>query len=105
MSIDNTQDAAEPSPASAGSRGGGFNQWLVSIGKSRETATDADEIQWLRLDRQRLRLAIRLNDEERAVLSMLGTDTREHDKYSNGRPWFVTVEQAKTIRGLLERLA
>ena len=23
---------------------------------------------------------------------------------AKGRPWFVTVEQAKTIRGLLERL-
>jgi hypothetical protein len=60
MDNDNTHDAAEPSPASAGSvandlYGGGFNRWLESIGKSRETATNADELQWLKLERQRLR--------------------------------------------------
>ena len=55
------EDAAEPSLASAGSvgsdlYGGGFNQWLASIGQTRETATDADEIQWLKLDRHRLNM-------------------------------------------------
>ncbi len=59
MSDDNTQDTPEPSPASAGSvgsdlYGGGFNEWLASIGKTREEATDADDIQWLKLDRHRL---------------------------------------------------
>jgi hypothetical protein len=61
MSDDNTQGAAEPSLASAGSvgsdlYGGGFNKWLASIGKTRETATDADDIQWLKLDRHRLNM-------------------------------------------------
>ena len=46
----------------------------------------------------------RLTDAERALLSRLGEDTREWDKYSNGRPWFVSVEDAATLRGLLERL-
>jgi hypothetical protein len=45
-----------------------------------------------------------LTDEERGVLSRLGSDTREWDKYSNGRPWFVTVKDAAIIRGILERL-
>jgi hypothetical protein len=54
------QDDKAMSPASAGSvgsdlYGGGFNKWLESIGKTRETATDADEVQWLKLDRQRIR--------------------------------------------------
>ena len=61
MSDDNTQDTNEPSLASAGSvgidlYGGGFNKWLASIGKTRETATDADDIQWLKLDRHRLNM-------------------------------------------------
>ena len=52
-------DTNEPSLASAGSvgsdlYGGGFNKWLASIGKTREEATDADDIQWLKLDRHRL---------------------------------------------------
>ena len=45
-----------------------------------------------------------LTDAERALLSRLGEDTREWDKYSNGRPWFVSVEDSATLRGLLERL-
>jgi hypothetical protein len=45
-----------------------------------------------------------LTDEERALLVRLGSDTREWDKYSSGRPWFVTVEDAAIIRGILERL-
>ena len=45
-----------------------------------------------------------LTDEERALLSRLGSDTREWDKFSNGRPWFVRVEDAAIIRGILERL-
>ena len=45
-----------------------------------------------------------LTDAERALLSRLGSDTREWDKYSNGRPWFVRVEGAAIIRGILERL-
>jgi hypothetical protein len=61
MSNDNTQGDAKPSPASAGSAGsdlygGGFNRWLASIGKTREEATDADDIQWLKLDRHRLNM-------------------------------------------------
>jgi hypothetical protein len=44
-----------------------------------------------------------LTDEERALLTRIGSDTREWDKYSNGRPWFVTVQDAAIIRGLLER--
>ena len=47
---------------------------------------------------------LRLTEEERALLSRLGSDTREWDKYSNGRPWFVRVEDAAIIRGILERL-
>jgi hypothetical protein len=31
-----------------------FDDWLTSNGKCRETASDLDEIQWLRLERQRL---------------------------------------------------
>ena len=53
------QDTGKPSVASLGSvgsdlYGGGFNKWLASIGKTREEATDADDIQWLKLDRHRL---------------------------------------------------
>jgi|688.fasta_scaffold1135648_1 hypothetical protein len=44
-----------------------------------------------------------LTEEERGVLSQLGYETGEWDKYSNGRPWFVTVKDAAIIRGLLER--
>jgi hypothetical protein len=55
---------------------------------------------WLQEEIKRLRLT----DEERGVLSRLGSDTREWDKYSNGRPWFVTVKDAAIIRGILERL-
>jgi len=47
---------------------------------------------------------MRLTDAERALLSRLGEDTREWDKYSNGRPWFVSVEDSATLRGLLERM-
>ena len=54
---------------------------------------------------QRVEIArLRLTDAERALLSRLGEDTREWDKYSNGRPWFVRVEDAAIIRGILERL-
>jgi hypothetical protein len=45
-----------------------------------------------------------LTDEERALLVRLGSDIREWDKYSSGRPWFVTVEDAAIIRGIVERL-
>jgi hypothetical protein len=47
---------------------------------------------------------LRLTDAERALLVRLGSDTREWDKYSSGRPWFVTVKDAAIIRGILERL-
>jgi hypothetical protein len=46
-----------------------------------------------------------LTDAERALLVRLGSDTREWDKYSSGRPWFVTVKDAAIIRGILERLS
>jgi hypothetical protein len=36
-----------------------FDDWLASNGKSRETASDLDEIQWLRMERQRLRSYLR----------------------------------------------
>jgi hypothetical protein len=36
-----------------------FDDWLTSNGKCRETASDLDEIQWLRLERQRLRSCLR----------------------------------------------
>ena len=45
-----------------------------------------------------------LTDAERALLVRLGSDIREWDKYSSGRPWFVTVQDAAIIRGILERL-
>jgi hypothetical protein len=47
---------------------------------------------------------LRLTDEERTLLVRLGSDIREWDKYSSGRPWFVTVKDAAIIRGILERL-
>jgi hypothetical protein len=47
---------------------------------------------------------LRLTDAERALLVRLGSDIREWDKYSSGRPWFVTVKDAAIIRGILERL-
>jgi hypothetical protein len=47
---------------------------------------------------------LRLTDEERALLTRIGSDIREWDKYSSGRPWFVTVKDAAIIRGILERL-
>jgi hypothetical protein len=44
-----------------------FDDWLTSNGKCRETASDLDEIQWLRLERQRLRKSMLSDEERRAV--------------------------------------
>jgi hypothetical protein len=99
-------DGAEPSLASAGSQ-------PVAI-MSREQADQI--IQDQRAEIARLRVNLRLadagftfgsptlTDEERALLVRLGSDIREWDKYSSGRPWFVTVKDAAIIRGILERL-
>jgi hypothetical protein len=43
-----------------------FDKYLTAIGKSRDTATDLDEIQWLRSERQRMRLT----DEERTAIGL-----------------------------------
>jgi hypothetical protein len=48
---------------------------------------------------------VTLTDAEREVLERLSTDTRESDPVSSGRPWFVTVSDAATLRGLLARTA
>jgi hypothetical protein len=82
-------DTPEPSLASAGSHN-------THMATARLSAANT----WLQEEIKRLRLT----DEERGVLSRLGSDTREWDKYSNGRPWFVTVKDAAIIRGILERL-
>ena len=55
-----------------------FDDWLTSNGKCRETASDLDEIQWLRMERQRLRSYLRwipvterLPEEEQDVLFVI----------------------------------
>jgi hypothetical protein len=53
----------------------------------------------------RLREAVEITDAERALLERLSTDTREYDPVSSGRPWFVTVADAATLRRLLSRTA
>ena len=106
MSDDNTQDAAEPSLASAGSvgsdlYGGGFNRWLASIGKTRETATYADDIQWLKLDRHRLNMlwrwipvTERLPEEGQRVLAYekpeLIVVAEMHSRSVSGGLWWST---------------
>ena len=42
-----------------------------------------------------------LSEVERQLLERLSTDTREYDPVSSGRPWFITVADAATLRGLL----
>jgi len=43
------------------------------------------------------------SEVERQLLERLSTDTREYDPVSSGRPWFITVADAATLRGLLAR--
>jgi hypothetical protein len=124
MSNDNTQGVSEPSPASAGSRGDAvcdrITAYLFSGGLFNPEMANHDAVRDLLIDAraeiERLRVNLRLadagftlgeptlTDEERSLLTKLGSDTREWDKYSNGRPWFVRVADAAIIRGLLDRL-
>lgn len=69
----------------------GFDDWLTSNGKCRETASDMDEIQWLRQERQRLRKSV-LSDAEREAIDWFAS-------YGDGVPG----RHAATLRGLLER--
>ncbi len=64
-----------------------FDKYLTAIGKSRDTATDLDEIQWLRSERQRLRLT----DAEREAIELAIAT------------WVCKPQLKATLRGLLER--
>jgi len=66
-----------------------FDKYLTGIGKSRDAATDLDEIQWLRSERQRLRLTDAEREAIRFATVLYGQGGLEAD--------------AETIRGLLER--
>jgi hypothetical protein len=70
-----------------------FDKYLTAIGKSRDTATDLDEIQWLRSERQRLRLT----DEEREAVAC-GIQAIGLAPYDEK-----TLAYADRLRGLLER--
>jgi hypothetical protein len=69
-----------------------FDKYLNAIGKSRDTATDLDEIQWLRSERKRLRLA----DAEREAISVVADWASEH--LGQDDPGVVA------LRALMERL-
>jgi hypothetical protein len=65
-----------------------FDKYLNAIGKSRDTATDLDEIQWLRSERKRLRLT----DAEREAIeyaAVVGRVASELDR--------------EVLKGLLQR--
>ena len=75
-----------------------FDKYLTGIGKSRDTATDLDEIQWLRSERQRLRLTDAEREAiERACCSLGGVI----DRSAECSEW--DAEARQTLLSLLER--
>jgi hypothetical protein len=68
-----------------------FDDWLTSNGKCRETASDLDEIQWLRMERQALRSSM-LSAQERLAIDWAATVAKEQAQ----------VLIHKTLRRLLE---
>jgi hypothetical protein len=70
-----------------------FDKYLTAIGKSRDTATDLDEIQWLRSERQRLRLT---DKEREAIREAVGAYNDNDDDED-------CAKIAATLHGLLER--
>jgi len=74
--------------------------WLYQRAADKWEQRMGDEIGVLSAEVERLRLT----DAERALLERLSTNTREYDPVSSGRPWFVTVDDADIIRGLIARL-
>jgi hypothetical protein len=109
MNTDNTRDAAEPSLASAGSHVA-LHRAVRALLEGVNARYEKNPREWTCPHMQALDDMTQsepqptLTDEERALLVRLGSDIREWDKYSSGRPWFVTVEDAAIIRGILERL-
>jgi len=83
MSDDNTQDAAEPSPASDGSRN-------TDMATARLSAANA----WLQEEIKRLRLT----DEEREAIKVCESVYSDNDM--DAECWRI----AATLRALLERL-
>ena len=80
-----------------------FDKYLTGIGKSRDTATDLDEIQWLRSERQRLRLT----DAEREAIERLCEAVAEYsdiDRKANGCHADDDMAAVDVARGLLKRL-
>jgi hypothetical protein len=75
-----------------------FDDWLTSNGKCRETASDLDEIQWLRMERQRLRsylrwipVSERLPEGSCRVLAWDGTRVSEvhfHPRAKQSEQWY-----------------
>ncbi len=71
-----------------------FDKYLTGIGKSRDTATDLDEIQWLRSERQRLRLT---DAEREAIREAVGAYNDNDDDEE-------CAKIAATLHSLLKRL-
>ena len=96
MSDDNTQDGAEPSPASAGSHGGGIVARLRSWRDERGYPTPGEMLDEAADEIDRLRLT----DAERDLLLRLGPRVDA----PAGRIVHISVEERKTAHGLIVRL-
>jgi hypothetical protein len=104
MDTDNTQDGAEPSPASAGSHGSNGLVAYYVHGSEYDTGC---EFEFVTLSREHAEASggtvvtlVRLTDEERTALRKVLRRVRED--YFAGR-FADSVEVAAVIDGLLER--